>query len=151
MPATAAAAITTTPMIRGGEHHQTARIEIKIARHRWQRTHGSTLAMKRRHAAGAEAGFVTQLCRNARQQFVRDVRRHAPARTFVGGGGAKLAAVGSTAERALAGFAGLLADWIGGEVIHLAANENAPVADRPRPAGFKSLVFPAREKEYAET
>ena len=75
--------------------------------------------MKRRHTAGAETGFVPQLRRHARQQLVRDVRGHAPARTFIGRSRAKLAAVGSGAERALAGVAGLLADWIGNAVIHL--------------------------------
>ena len=120
MSAAAATAVTPSRMICSGENQQAARVEIKIARHDWQWPAGGTFAMKRRHTAGAETGLVSRLRRDAGEQFVRDVRGHAPARTFVGGAGAKLTAVGSAAERASAGVAGLHADWIGGEVVHFA-------------------------------
>ena len=147
MPTAAAAAIAATRKIRRSEHQQAARVEIKITGHHRQRSCVSAFAMKRRHAAGTEAGFIPQVRRHARQQFVWNVRGHAPARTFVGGGGAKLAAVGPAAERALAGVAGLLTDWIGCDLVcvHLRANETAPVTDKSATGGFKSLVLAAPE------
>lgn len=104
MAATVAATITTPQMKGGGENHQPA-IKIKIAGQDFGRGKAIRLgAMKFHHARTADAGFVQQIRRDLREEFVGDFCVKAPARAFVGICRAKLAIIWLTAERAAAGI-----------------------------------------------
>jgi hypothetical protein len=80
------------------ENHQAA-IKIKITGQNFWRSDGVCGAMKFHYASAAETGFVPQLWRNQRDEFVGDFYPGAPARPFVSGGGAKLAIIRPAAER----------------------------------------------------
>src|SRR5258706_14626826 len=102
MAAAVGAAITPAKMIIGGEDHP-ARIEIKIAgQDFWRGDIVRFAAMKFHHALVADAGLVSQIRRHLREQRFGDFHFGAPARAFVGGRRAKLAAVWLMAQRTLA-------------------------------------------------
>jgi hypothetical protein len=103
MTAAVVATITAPQMIRGGENHQPA-IKIKVAgQDFWWRNAARLGAMKFHHARPANAGFIPQIRRDLRDEFVGDFYFRAPARPFVGGDGAKLAIIRLTAEWAVSG------------------------------------------------
>jgi hypothetical protein len=112
MPATAAATIAAASVIGFGENHQPRWIKAKISglnvrtgtaigflvrKYNPLTRPSATLspsdgerdfALIPRHTCAADARFVAQLNRHAREQRVREVHFHAPARAFVGSGGA---------------------------------------------------------------
>ena len=100
MPAAAAATISAAQVIGFRENDHAARIKIKIARQQGLRRMVGTLLMEAGHAGAAEAGFIAELRRHLREQFIGDVCSFAPTWTLVGGGGAKLAVIWLTAQRA---------------------------------------------------
>ena len=70
MTAAVVATITAPQMIRGGENHQPA-IKIKVAgQDFWWRNAARLGAMKFHHARPANAGFIPQIRRDLRDEFV---------------------------------------------------------------------------------
>lgn len=86
-------------MIRGSKDHQ-AVVEIKVAGpHLWPGNPTFLGVVKFHDALATDAGAIARFCRNTREQFFRDARSDAPARTFVGRCGAELAIIRPAAQR----------------------------------------------------
>lgn len=98
MAAVIAATVATPQMIRGGEDHQAA-VEIEVAGPKlWPGNPTFLGAMKFHDALAADAGFVAQFRRHARQQLLGDRNCGAPAWAFVGRSRAELTLIGSPAQ-----------------------------------------------------
>ena len=103
MPAFVAATVTSFQMIIRGEDHQ-AIVEIKIARHDLDALWRIVFRAQKFHdAIAADAAFIFQFCRHAREQGFGNLHFRAPTRAFVSRVGAKLAIVRLAAQRALCG------------------------------------------------
>ena len=98
MATTAVAAITTAKVVFCRENQQAIFI-VKISR---QISVLICLSVVKLHdAITANAGLVSQIRWHLRNQVIMNFHCGAPARTFVGGNGAKLAIVGLAAQRTL--------------------------------------------------
>lgn len=94
-----AATVAAPPMVFRCEHHQ-AVVEIEFTGPKsWPGVSHLLGAMKFHDAIPAQARFVASFCRNPREQLVGNGHRLAPARTFVGGGGAEAAIIWPAAQR----------------------------------------------------
>jgi hypothetical protein len=104
MAAAAATTVATAEVVGGGEDHQALRIEIEIVGGNF--LGGGIFAgllVELGDAIAADAGFVAQLGRDLFEQGFGKFDGGAPALAFVGGRGAELAVVFTTAQRAKRG------------------------------------------------
>jgi len=88
MPAVIAATGAAAQMVGCREHHQPVGAEVEIAGDNREPLRAGLLTMKRRHAGAADAGGIAGFGWHASEQFIRNSRRLAPARTLVSRRGA---------------------------------------------------------------
>jgi len=100
MPAIVAATKAAPQKIRGGEHDQAVRIEIRISGLKFVRTGNCFVGRNLRYASVADAGATACFERYAGEEFVRDARRLAPAWAFVSCRRAKPTVVRFATQRA---------------------------------------------------
>ncbi len=121
MTAVVAAAIAATLVICRGEDHQTV-VEIKVAGpDLWPGDSTLLGTMKFHDALATDAGFVAQFRGNLRDEFIRNGHRFAPARTFVGRGGAEAAIIRPVAQRTMLRS---MARWRTGGIMAGVSHEN---------------------------
>jgi hypothetical protein len=104
MPAAVSAAVAASQMIGFGENHLASGV-VKIVRAQWLRQLGALVPLELLHATPADAAAVARFIRHTGDERGGNLNAIAPARTFIHGGGAKLAFVWVAAQRAQAGVA----------------------------------------------